>query len=185
MQPSKQTHLPSASVSLRSPCSLRVSLYPSEVVTSILSEGSSKFSRIILDSARDMNTRMEKRYDKLCTRLYNLRVTVDNMKDSVREFETIVSISTGHASPRTERQSVLEGRVVILRVLRNADVIQNVVEQVLIGTMSNNLQSRLSTAFSKDGGRMIAMAFFARQPNQKYEEFSTGIGLPTETIVGS
>lgn len=47
----------------------------------------------------------------------------------------------------------------ILPVLINADVMRSVVEQVLIGTMYNNLQSQLCAAFEEQGRRKITMEF--------------------------
>lgn len=57
----------------------------------------------------------------------NFWVRVDNMTASVRKLQTVVFISTGHASHRSEGHSVLGGIVANLLVLLNAYVIRNVV----------------------------------------------------------
>ena len=77
---------------------------------------------------------------------------------------------------RSNRECVMQGRVMVLDSLLNPEVLQNLMEQCVLGFFTNHVENRDCSEFAETASKCLRAIMFSRLPWEPLEKFETPIG---------
>ena len=101
---------------------------------------------------------------------------IEDLHNAVLDMQSMVPIKQGRGKSRTDRQAVIESRVAILDKILSDDLVQDVLEQCVIGFMSNHWKELEPTDIPSTASTIIQALLFSRLPSQKLDKYQTSHG---------
>ena len=143
----------------------------------LLSEDAAVLQSLFSGMRKDVKCFLNESEEKAVKHQDETKKRFDDLETSIRELQSTVAMSLARGSFKTERQAILDMRVSILNNIVRDDVTQNLLEQVLIGTMSKHFQRSTYLQFPSAAAKMMRMAFFSRLPSQKMDRYLSEDGV--------
>ena len=151
----------------------------------LLSNETAMMTHIVKDAVSKMEKRCDATDQKVLAFAEETRRRFDEIIDIVNPMLTVVVALKGDNAGRRKRRSPLEGpkrqelidaRVAVLDLLLSHEVLQHIMEQVLIGRMSQYFAGKHYSTFGEIGAEFWRAIMFSKQPQEERTKYETVVG---------
>ena len=142
----------------------------------LLSEDAAMLRRTIIEIGTSTTTRVGALDQKFGNAIEDLKKRLDDTNATILELYTLVVASQHSGANRSRRQMMLDARVAFLDRILTDTVVQNVMEQVVVGVLTKQLSMREAQEMRVAGGLCLKALMFSRLPSEKLEKYKTESG---------
>ncbi len=135
---------------------------------------------IILEVEKRINSKITSQYALVNDRLSSLESKILDLKEEATYLSTLCSIALEPKKRKRdiidERDEIVRKKLVLLETIFDDDVFRVVLGRCVLGQCNRRFKSLRTTNYSSTAKELLLTVFFARQPDEGKETYSTELG---------